>query len=86
MIKFYILIIRFVLFFQSSENLNSISKLQTYLTKVDILCQLIGNDNVNIDQALIMYQKKIEHDNDVIEKSNSFIRIGIKISFSLYCV
>jgi hypothetical protein len=58
--------------------LNSISKLQTYLTKIDTLCQLIGNDNVNIDQALIMYQKQIEHDNDAIEKSNILLELALK--------
>jgi len=50
--------------------LDSISKLQTYITKVDSLCQLIYDDNINIDQALIIYRQKIEHDNDTIEKSN----------------
>ncbi|CAF3710609.1 unnamed protein product [Rotaria sordida] len=60
-------------FDKSSDNLDYISKLQNYLRKVDNLCRLICNDdNINIDQALIMYQRKIEHDEDIIEKISNF--------------
>ncbi len=57
-------------FLQASKNLNDISKLETYLTKVNTLCHIICNDNVNIDQALIMYQEKAEYDKNTIETSN----------------
>jgi hypothetical protein len=46
-----------------------------YLTKVDTLCQYIAHENINIDQALIIYRTKVEQDNHAIEKSkNSILR------------
>ncbi|CAF4124529.1 unnamed protein product [Rotaria sp. Silwood2] len=68
-------------FDESSDNLDFISKLQKYSTKVDNLCQLICNDdNVNIDQALVIYQRNIEHDQNIIEKSNIFFPINSKVT------
>ncbi|CAF1103599.1 unnamed protein product [Adineta steineri] len=57
---------------QSSEHLNYTLKLENYLTKVKNLCQLISHDNINIDQTLITYQEKIQHDRDIIEKISTF--------------
>ncbi|CAF3945710.1 unnamed protein product [Adineta steineri] len=57
---------------QSSEHLNYTLKLENYLTKVKNLCQLISHDNINIDQTLVTYQEKIQHDRDIIEKISNF--------------
>ncbi|CAM4858866.1 unnamed protein product [Rotaria socialis] len=56
----------------SSNNLDYASKLQSYSAKVDNLCELIGDDNVNIDLAFVVYQKKIAHDQQIIKKMSNF--------------
>ncbi|CAM4789639.1 unnamed protein product [Rotaria magnacalcarata] len=56
----------------SSNNLDYASKLQSYSAKVGNLCELIGDDNVNIDLAFVVYQKKIAHDQQIIKKMSNF--------------
>ena len=43
--------------------------MQTYLTRVDQCSRLITGERLNIDQAALIYQEKVEHDRLMQEKS-----------------
>lgn len=43
--------------------------MQTYLTRVDQCSRLITGEHLNIDQAVLIYQEKAEHDRLMEEKS-----------------
>lgn len=52
----------------SPDTIDNLSRLRTYITQVDDLCQLIGNGPISIDQALNIYQTKLREFNDRMHK------------------